>query len=96
LNEVSLNMLPSLDLLDANTLAEAACSGLGVILGRFTQVAPLLREKKLCLLSENWVKAPRSHYLVRLEKRDPHPVFEIFRQWLHEEVRADDANVSAS
>ncbi len=79
--------LTGVNLQDANTLAEAACTGWGVILGRSTQVHSLLEEKKLQLLSDRWIKAPRSHYLVRASEREVSPLFNAFQQWLHAELQ---------
>lgn len=79
-------MLTGVNLQDANTLSEAACTGWGVVLGRSTQVHSLIEEKKLQLLSDQWIKAPRSHYLVRASGRDTTPLYDAFQQWLHAEA----------
>jgi len=96
LERQTLNTFSGVNLQDADTLAEAAYTGLGVILGRFTQVAPLLREHKLDMLTTGWMQVPKSHYLVRAAGREPHPLFDSFRQWLHEEIQSDRQGITSS
>ncbi|MCT8513452.1 hypothetical protein KZO79_01130 [Chromohalobacter sp. TMW 2.2271] len=89
-------MRSSIELHDTSSLTEAAVNGMGVVLGRYTHVAPWLERGDLVTLASQWIRMPKRHYLVRSRHHPMHSCFPHFRRWLHDEVQRERANASVS
>ncbi|MEO1853042.1 LysR substrate-binding domain-containing protein [Chromohalobacter sp.] len=89
-------MRSGIELHDTSSLTEAAVNGMGVVLGRYTHVAPWLERGDLVTLASQWIRMPKRHYLVRSRHRPMHSCFPHFRRWLHDEVQRDRAGAAMS
>lgn len=75
---------------DSEAQNRAAREGVGVGLGRLTRVRLMLASGHLVALMAEPVKASYAHYLVYPSRSLSHRGMQVFREWLHQQVRADE------
>ncbi|MBS0200684.1 MAG: LysR family transcriptional regulator [Proteobacteria bacterium] len=74
---------------DSEAQNRAAREGVGVGLGRLTRVRLMLASGQLVALTAQPIKASYAHYLVYPARSIQHRGMQVFRDWLHQQVRAD-------
>ena len=74
---------------DSEAQNRAAREGVGVGLGRLTRVRLMLASGQLVALTAQPIKASYAHYLVYPSRSIQHRGMQVFRDWLHQQVRAD-------
>ena len=79
---------------DSETLHRAAAAGVGVALGRLSRVRLLLESGQLRRLGSEQVKTDYAHYLVFPPRARTHRALIAFRDWLHEEVKRYEIEMS--
>lgn len=75
---------------DSEAQNRAARDGVGVGLGRLTRARLMLASGQLVALVAEPVKASYAHYLVYPSRSAPHRGLQVFREWLHQQVREDE------
>lgn len=75
---------------DSEAQNRAARDGVGVGLGRLTRARLMLASGQLVALMAEPVKASYAHYLVYPSRSSSHRGMHVFREWLHQQVRADE------
>jgi LysR family glycine cleavage system transcriptional activator len=81
---------------DSETLHRAAAEGLGIALGRYTLMRPLVDAGLLVPLFKERLNAEFAHYLVYPPRSQNHAGLAAFREWLLQEAQAYAAELTAT